>query len=216
MIANKRSVTTSFRKITTLLFLRETIMLVVLFAINNCDVPAQPYKVSSVEVYVSSQAGDRLSKKKNAEFVPDTESSLPVIEVNERKIFQTMEGFGATFNEAGMICLNALSEEDRNNVFRSLFDSSKGAGFTAMKSPIAACDFASAGPWYSYNETPGDTLMTHFSIERDLGANGLLTYIKTALQFGKFQIESPMDFAPDWMYYSLTQEEKHVKPQYYG
>jgi glucosylceramidase len=171
---------------------------------------------NKIEVYVSSQAGDRLTRKDDATFTSDTKSSSPVIKVNEKKSFQTMEGFGATFNEAGMICLNSLSAEDKNNVFASLFDSVKGSGFTIMKSPIAACDFASAGPWYSYNETPDDTLMTHFSIERDLGPNGLITFIKNAAQFGKFQIESPMDFAPDWMYYSLKQGEKHVKPQYYS
>lgn len=168
-----------------------------------------------VEVYVSSQDGDRLTRKQDALFVADTKSSLPVITINEKITFQTIEGFGATFNEAGMICLNSLPVADRKNVFESLFDSATGAGFTLMKSPIAACDFASAGSWYSYNETVGDTLMTHFSVQRDLGPNGLITYIKTALQFGKFKIESPMDFAPDWMYDGLKQGEKYIKPQYY-
>jgi glucosylceramidase len=166
-------------------------------------------------VYVSSQAGDRLTRKSDATFSTYAKSAPSVITVNEKRTFQTIEGFGATFNEAGMICLNSLSAADRNNVFTSLFDSVKGSGFTMMKSPIAACDFASAGPWYSYDETADDTLMNHFTIERDLGANGLITFIKTASHFGKFQIESPMDFAPDWMYYSLKQGEKHIKPQYY-
>ena len=169
----------------------------------------------SIEVYVSSQGGDRLTKKKNIGFVSDAPSNFPVIRVNPKIKFQTIEGFGATFNEAGMICLNALTPGDRNNVFKSLFDSINGAGFTLMKSPIAACDFASAGPWYSYDESPDDTLMTHFSIARDLGPNGLITYIKKASEFGKFKIESPMDFAPDWMYFSLRQGEKHIMPRYY-
>ena len=171
---------------------------------------------SNVEIYVSSQAGDRLARKPDAQFVRDTQSLLPVITINEKKTFQIIEGFGATFNEAGMICLNSLSALDRRHVFESLFDSAKGAGFTLMKSPIAACDFASAGPWYSYDDRPGDTMMTHFTIQRDLGPNGLITYIKTASQFGKFKIESPMDFAPDWMYHSLNHGEKHIKPQYYN
>ena len=66
-----------------------------------------------------------------------------------------------------------------------LFDPESGAGFTLMKSPVAACDFASAGPWYTYNDTPGDTSMEHFTIERDLGPNGLVTYIKAASTFWK-------------------------------
>ncbi|PWT95848.1 MAG: hypothetical protein C5B52_16975 [Bacteroidetes bacterium] len=169
----------------------------------------------NIEVYVSSRAGERLTRKNDAKFSADAKSSASIITVNEKQSFQTIEGFGATFNEAGMICLNSLPAKDRNKVFESLFDSAKGSGFTMMKSPIAACDFASAGPWYSYDETIDDTLMNHFNIERDLGPNGLITFIKTAAKHGKFQIESPMDFAPDWMYYSLNQGEKHVKLQYY-
>jgi len=201
----------------------EAIFLAGLFSVlSNSFASAQQHhgnnknSKSEVQVYVSSQAGDRLTKKKNATFISETNSSLPVITVDERKFFQTIEGFGATFNEAGMICLNSLSLTDQNSVLRSLFDSVTGSGFTVMKSPIAACDFASAGPWYSYNETPGDTLMTHFNIKRDLGPNGLITYIKKASRSGKFKIESPMDFAPDWMYYSLKQGEKHIRPQYYN
>src|SRR5437016_3734302 len=66
--------------------------------------PARP----KVEVYVSSQEGDRLTKKKRGTFVSESKSFLPVISVNENKYYQTIEGFGATFNEAGMICVNSL------------------------------------------------------------------------------------------------------------
>ena len=171
---------------------------------------------NQVEVYVSSRGGDRMSKKKIEQFLSVVRSPDTVITVDDRKSYQTIDGFGATFNEAGMICLNSLSSNSRERVFRSLFDSVSGAGFTLMKSPIAACDFASAGPWYSYNESVNDTLMKYFAITRDLGPNGLITYIKQALKFGKFRIESPMDFAPDWMYYSLKQGEKNIRPQYHN
>jgi glucosylceramidase len=193
------------------------IALVALLCASPTDAqqPVQNEKISGVEVYVSSRDGDRLTKKKNATFDNDTKSSLPLITVDEKKTYQTIEGFGATFNEAGMICLNSLSSAEKEKVLRSLFDSASGSGFTLMKSPIAACDFASAGPWYSYNETPDDTLMTHFSIERDLGPNGLVTYIKAASRYGKFRIESPMDFAPDWMYYGFNKGEKNIQPKYY-
>lgn len=214
-----KSSTYNLRNILRKIFCSKMVFFTLLFsAFSNCFAFAQDQNdnKNNVEVYVSSKSGDRVTRKKDATFIADTKTSLPVIIINEKRSFQTIEGFGATFNEAGMICLNALPAEARNNVFASLFDSVKGAGFTLMKSPIAACDFASAGPWYSYDETLDDTLMTHFSIERDLGSNGLITYIKKASEFGKFRIESPMDFAPDWMYYSLKQGEKHIKPEYYN
>jgi O-glycosyl hydrolase len=129
-------------------------------------------------VYSSSQDGDRLTRKELLRFSTSFQSSMPAIIVDEKTRFQKMDGFGASFNEAGMICLNSLEPEIQDSVFKMLFDPDSGAGYTLMKSPIAACDFASAGPWYSYNDTPGDTLMEHFTIERDLGPNGLIPFIR--------------------------------------
>lgn len=169
----------------------------------------------NINVYTSSQDGDRLTQKSNIRFTSEKESSVPEIKVDENVHFQQINGFGATFNEAGMICLNALSPEAKDSVVKMLFDAESGAGYTVMKSPIGACDFASAGPWYTYDDTPGDSTMEHFTIERDLAPNGLITFIKEASKFGKFEIESPMDFAPDWMYYGIKSGEKHIKPEYY-
>jgi len=168
----------------------------------------------AVNVYVSSHGGDRLVQKADLYF-DDDRSSLPALAVDEGTRYQEIAGFGASFNEAGMICLNALDTAAQDRVLEALFDPVTGAGFTAMKSPIAACDFASAGPWYSYDETPGDTALSDFTIERDLSPNGLLTFVKKAKRFGDFCIQATMDFPPDWMMYGLESGKKHVKPEYY-
>ncbi len=169
----------------------------------------------AVNVYVSSQEGDRLTRKADLRFVDDDGSLLPTLVVEEETRYQEIVGFGASFNEAGMICLNSLDTAAQDSVFEALFDPVTGAGFTAMKSPIAACDFASAGPWYSYDETPGDTALSDFTIERDLAPSGLITFIKSAKRFGSFVTQSTMDFPPDWMMYGLKTGEKHVRPEYY-
>jgi glucosylceramidase len=167
-----------------------------------------------VEVYVSSQKGDRLSRKADLYF-DQADASLPTLAVEEETRYQEIVGFGASFNEAGMICLNALDAAAQGRVLEALFDPVRGAGFTAMKSPIAACDFASAGPWYSYDETPGDVTLSDFSIARDLGPNGLLAFVRKAQRFGSFVLQATMDFPPDWMMYGLGSGEKHVRPEYY-
>jgi glucosylceramidase len=169
-----------------------------------------------ITVYSSSQEGDRLTQQPALKFTELKSSSLPEITINEDKVFQRMDGFGATFNEAGMICLNSLAPEAKEKVLESLFSHDSGAGYTLMKSPMAACDFASAGPWFSYNETPGDTAMEHFSIARDLAPNGLVPYIKGAMKYGKFEIETCADFVSDWMYFGLGKDQKHIRPEYYG
>jgi glucosylceramidase len=187
------------------------ILIGMLFFSVQCQDPG----FKDIEVYSSSLDGDRLTKKEIVHFNSVAESLMPVIVVDEKTRYQKIDGFGASFNEAGMICLNSLPEEDRQIVLRTLFDTISGAGFSLMKSPVAACDFSSAGPWYTYNDTPGDTLMNNFGIERDLGINGLIPYIKASMQHGRFIIQSPMDFAPDWMYNSLEPGKRTIKDIYY-
>ena len=181
------------------------------------NVQCQRSKGPDITVYSSSNSGDRLTRHSDLKFTGNLKSELPVIIINEDSIFQKIDGFGASFNEAGMICLNSLDPEAKKKFWQALFSPDSGAGFTLMKSPIAACDFASAGPWYSYNDISGDTSMKHFTIERDLGPNGLITFIKNASGYGKFEIQSPMDYAPDWMYYGMKKKpEMNIKPEFYN
>ena len=66
---------------------------------------------------------------------------------------QEIIGFGASFLEAGMICLNSLDVAHHEQVLRALFDPVKGARFTAMKTVIGPTDFQSPGPYYTYNRS---------------------------------------------------------------
>ncbi len=58
--------------------------------------------------------------------------------------------------------------------------------------------------------------MENFTIERDLRPNGLIPFINAAYRHGQFQIEAPMDFAPDWMYVSLEKGKRFIRPEYYN
>jgi glucosylceramidase len=83
-----------------------------------------------------------------------------------------------------------------------------------MKTPLAGTDFMSAGPWYTYDDTPGDVELKQFSIARDLGTNGLVTYIKRAGKYGHFVLQAPMDYPPDWMLFDVNKNQD-VNPKYY-
>lgn len=125
-----------------------------------------------------------------------------------------MLGFGASFNEAGMISLNSLAPAEQEKVLIALFDPLKGAGFTAMKTVIGATDFMSAGPFYTYNDTPGDVEMKNFSIERDLGPNGLVPFIQRSLKHGSFVLQATMDYPPDWMLFDPIKNQD-IDPKYF-
>lgn len=167
-----------------------------------------------VKLFVSSKAGDRLAPKPTLRFSATDRGQPATFRLDDSVTYQTIAGFGASFLEAGLICINSLPQAEQEAVFRALFDPEVGAGFTAMKTPLAATDFMSAGPWYTYNDVPGDVAMGHFSIGRDLGPNGLATYIKRARRYGDFVLQAPMDYPPDWMLFDANKNQD-VDPKYF-
>jgi glucosylceramidase len=165
-------------------------------------------------LYVTSQAGDRIAPKPQRRFT-NAAAGGPVFRIDDTVQDQEITGFGASFLEAGMICLNSLDSSHQEEVLQALFDPEKGAGFTAMKTVIGATDFQSAGPYYTYDDHPGDTGMKLFSIRRDLGPNGLVTYIRRARRYGQFVLQAPMDYPPDWMLFDANKNQD-VDPKYFG
>jgi glucosylceramidase len=170
-------------------------------------------RAQEVRVYVTSRGGDRIAAKPALHF----QSAAPAgaaFRIDDTATLQKIDGFGASLLEAGLICLNSLDPPAQEALLRALFDPQTGAGFSAMKTVIAGTDFMSAGPWYSYDETPGDVQMDHFSIQRDLGPNGLVTFIKRARRYGQFVLQAPMDYPPDWMLFDVKKKQD-VDPRYY-
>ena len=167
-----------------------------------------------VTVHRSSKAGDRLTLQPAARFADATPAVPANFKINEAAQLQRMIGFGASFNQAAMICLNSLEPAAQEKVLESIFDGVKGAGFSAMKTVIGGTDFMSAGPFYTYNDTPGDVEMKHFSIARDLEVNGLVPYIKRARKYGSFLLQATMDYPPDWMLVDVNTNQD-VNEKYY-
>ncbi len=177
-----------------------------------CALPG--VRAQTVKLYVSSKAGDRLSAKPDLQFAESNVTPGATFEINDAVKFQKIDGFGASIMEAGIITLNTLPADKQEEVLRALFDPTEGAGFTAMKTPIAGTDFQSAGPWYTYDDTPGDIELKNFSVERDFGPNGVGTYILRARKYGNFALQSPMDYPPDWMLFDVKKNQD-IQPKYY-
>lgn len=167
-----------------------------------------------MNLFVSSKAGDRISAKPELQFSDQPSTGVPTFEVNDATSYQKINGFGASLLEAGLVVLNTLPAEEQERVLRALFDPKQGSGFSAMKTEIAATDFQSAGAWYTYDDTPGDTDLKNFSIARDLGPKGMATYIKRARKYGNFVLQAPMDYPPDWMLFDVNKNQD-VNPKYF-
>jgi O-glycosyl hydrolase len=155
-------------------------------------------------LYVSAQAGDRLSKKPSRRFLDagDVPMGRTLFHIDPHIRYQRIDGFGASFLEAGAVTLSALPRSKQEGVLRSLFDPDRGAGFSVMKTVLGGNDFQSAEPsFYTYADRKGpkDDELKNFSIARDLKPNGLVPYILNARRYGTFRLQATMDYPPEWM-----------------
>jgi hypothetical protein len=57
-----------------------------------------------VRLFVSSKAGDRISSKPALRFEQDRDPSIVKFEIDDDVAYQRIDGFGASFLEAGLIC----------------------------------------------------------------------------------------------------------------
>lgn len=90
--------------------------------------------------------------------------------------FQTMEGFGGAFTEAGAHSWLQLSPPQREALLKAYFDPVSGHGYTFCRVHMNSCDFALGN--YAQAATPGDAALNDFSIQRDEQA--LLPFILAA------------------------------------
>ncbi|MDO7886454.1 glycoside hydrolase family 30 protein [Hymenobacter cheonanensis] len=124
---------------------------------------------------------------------------------------QTITGFGACFNELGWTSLSLLPAADRDKVFRELFAPGVGASFTICRMPVGANDFSR--DWYSYDETPGDFAMQHFSIAND--RETLIPFIRQAQrQYPALRLWASPWSPPTWMKRNQHYAAAAVLPEY--
>lgn len=125
----------------------------------------------------------------------------PSINTNYHKLimdgnsYQSIDGFGACFNELGFTTLTKLPGSKQDEILKNLFHKEE-CNFTHCRLPMGASDYALS--WYSLNETEGDYAMDFFSIDRDKDC--LIPFIKKALQYaGELDLFASPWSPPTWM-----------------
>lgn len=143
-----------------------------------------------------STTNDQAWIKNTAVDVAKSSVGESAIVINPDSAKQIIDGFGGCFNESGWDALQTLTEQNRKDVLKNLFDTIAGCRFTIFRMPIGANDYAVN--WYSHNETPEDFDMKNFSLDRD--KQRLIPYIKVAQSYipGMKVWASPW-CPPSWM-----------------
>jgi glucosylceramidase len=128
---------------------------------------------STVQWIVTTEAAPWQTR---ADLTLSAPTGMPDVFVKPEQTRQTIEGFGAAFNELGWTALSALSGTAREEVLTEMFAPGVGGNFTLGRMPIGANDFSR--DWYSYDEVDGDFDLEHFSIANDLDT--LVPFIRAA------------------------------------
>ncbi len=140
-----------------------TATIIIMTVVYSCKVGEK--LLSTKEIYVTSEAGDKMAKKDNIEFSMGKASTGNIIKIDPSKLKQEMDGIGSSFTEASAFVLAHLDNNLRTEVMENIF-SDKGANFSLTRTHIGACDFCVEGK-YSYLDKVGDTELKSFSINTD-------------------------------------------------
>lgn len=136
----------------------------VLFIFTSIMQSCDPDLLSTKEIFVTSESGDKIALKENVSFVRG-EPAGTIIKIDPDSLKQTIDGIGSSFTESSAFVLAHLDPAERREVMRNIF-SEEGANFSLTRTHIGACDFTVNGK-YSYLDKKGDVKLETFSVAPD-------------------------------------------------
>lgn len=129
---------------------------------------ATPRQVSVIQT--TQDLSERLSSLPGTSFRTGHPHGMPVIDVTDRRTFQTVRGFGAAMTDASAWLIHdQLAPSARVRLMADLFGQS-GIHLNFVRVPMAASDFTVQRKPYSYDDMPpgrSDPRLAHFSISHD-------------------------------------------------
>ena len=142
----------------------------------------------------------KLQQQAAISFSTATGGANPIV-VDETKVYQQVEGFGASFTDTTGYALNELATAaGRNAAMTNLFTRNGGGiGLGFVRNPMGASDLSRS--IYSYDDLPAgqtDTNLTFFSIAHDEA--DIIPLLKQALQLNpQLKIMANPWSPPGWM-----------------
>lgn len=176
-------------------------------------------KVSELKVWLTTSDQKHLLKEvdPSISLASSYQEQFKIV-VDERKKYQQMDGFGASFTDASAyLVYNKLTPEKRREVMEKLFDREKGIGISFLRQPMGATDYTTK--IYSYDDLPvgvtEDTELKYFSIEHD--KQYIIPLLKEAIQINpEIKIMASPWSPPGWMKTTGSMIGGSLRRSYYG
>ncbi|MFG3102212.1 glycoside hydrolase family 30 beta sandwich domain-containing protein [Streptomyces sp. NPDC048182] len=113
--------------------------------------------------------------------------------------FQKLTGFGASITDSSAAVLYRMDKRERDALMKQLFSPGQGNGFSMLRQPLGASDFATA--LYSFDDVPAgqtDFGLKHFSVAHDRAQ--ILPLLRQAKALNpRLQIIASPWSPPGWM-----------------
>lgn len=135
-----------------------------------------------------------------------------VVELYPDSLCQQLYGIGCTYSEASAYNLAKMSQPLRDEIIKAYF-APEGANMSIVRTVINSCDASSE--YYSYNEVLNDTMMTHFSIQKDIDNNMIPGLKKILLCNPRIKIFASPWTPPLWMKSSNKFNCGYLEPRFY-
>jgi glucosylceramidase len=171
---------------------------------------------AEIKIYQSSEEKrESLAEKPGLAFRTGRGPALTIF-VDDTTKYQEIDGFGASVSESSAYLLKRkLTDAQRTDALRMLFDRQKGIGLSMLRQPMGASDFALQA--YSYDEMPegeSDPDLKKFSIDHD--RTDILPVLKEILAINpKTKVIGSPWSAPGWMKTSGAMIQGSLLPSAY-
>ena len=165
--------------------------------------PAQLYPIPAITqgtVYVTARdTKQRLETGPKLVFksLPQPDEGMLCVLLDPTHRFQSIIGFGGALTDAAAETYAKLPPDKQKEVLTAYFSPDKGIGYNFGRTHINSCDFSSES--YAYDNVPGDTSLSHFSIAHDLKYRIPFTKAALAMSQGKLQLFASPWSPPAWM-----------------
>ncbi|NIG57433.1 glycoside hydrolase family 30 beta sandwich domain-containing protein [Chitinophaga sp. Cy-1792] len=171
---------------------------------------------SNVEAWISNPDKSALLQKQDAVSFNTTDNGNPVIDVDARTTYQSIDGFGFTLTGGSAEHINKMPAAAQDALLKELFlTNGNGIGISYLRISIGASDLSSSV--FTYDDVPAgetDVNLQHFTIEKE--KTDLLPVLKKILALNpKIKILGSPWTAPVWMKSNQNSVGGSLKPEYY-
>lgn len=141
---------------------------------GNAIAAPQPKKATPgnfVQVWLTDvSANNWVAGQSDVLFKTEKTANPLTIKIDDSVKYQKVQGFGAAMTDSSAWLIDKLSNAERTQLMKRLFDPSEGIGLSLLRSPMGATDFNASGN-YSYNDMLAgqtDPTLSNFSIQHDV------------------------------------------------